>query len=111
MSPHTSAFPFLLIYGQDKMTGYKTEVTCEMNQYTENTKVNMDQEQTAAMQYLSVPITLSSSIEDESHITRVDYSFPEICLEYCIVIIALGCFLAISTSSKFLLGEKNTHWS
>ena len=92
------------------MTDHKTEVTCQMFQYTENTRDNMDQEQTAAMQYLSVPITLSSSIEDESHIRRVNYSFSEICLEYCIVIIALGCFFAISTSSKFLLRENNTHW-
>lgn len=102
--------PYSLSYEQYKRAVRKTEVNCQKIQHTVNIRPKMDQDQAAVMQYLHVPITLSSN-EDDSHFRRVHYSFHEICLEYCIVIIAIGCFFAISTSSKFLLRGGHSEWS
>lgn len=102
--------PYSLSYEQYKRAVCETEVNCQKIQHTVNIRPKMDQDQAAVMQYLHVPITLSSN-EDDSHFRRVHYSFHEICLEYCIVIIAIGCFFAISTSSKFLLRGGHSEWS
>ena len=102
--------PYSLSYEQYKRAVRETEVNCQKIQHTVNIRPKMDQDQAAVMQYLHVPITLSSN-EDDSHFRRVHYSFHEICLEYCIVIIAIGCFFAISTSSKFLLRGGHSEWS
>lgn len=71
---------------------------------------------TNLMAYTPVPETshlleLSSSSSDEvSHINRINLSFPEVCLEYCIVVITFGCFLVISSSVKFLSRGSDCLW-